>query len=249
MRRLTKTAQNWIAAFLDPRRLASLVYMPRYIRHWRLFESQSGLRLKLADSHPCLLDWITQTPFDPHTFYQAAWLARKLAPTPPLEHVDIGSDIRMINVLSAFVPTEFLDYRPLQATLSGLRCGSADLMQLNRPDGSIPSLSCLHVIEHVGLGRYGDPVDFSGSAKAAAELSRVLAPGGRLYISAPVGRQRVCFNAHRVFDPKGFTTLFPTLSLVNFSHVDDAGQFYESSTFENACSNEYACGMYVFTKQ
>ncbi|MGO9444872.1 MAG: DUF268 domain-containing protein [Thiobacillaceae bacterium] len=207
------------------------------------------MRLTLADSHPCLLDWIAQTPFDPHIFYQSAWLARRLALPCPTEHVDIGSDIRMISVLSGFIPTEFLDYRPLQASLPGLRCGSADLMQLDRPDGSIPSLSCLHVIEHVGLGRYGDPVDFAGSARAAAELSRVLAPGGRLYVSVPVGRQRVCFNAHRVFDPKGFTTLFPKLSLMHFSHVDDAGQFHEGSSVGNACNNEYACGMYVFTKQ
>ena len=74
----------------------------------------------------------------------------------------------------------FIDYRPLSATLAGLRCEAGNLTGLGLPDASLPSLSCLHVVEHVGLGRYGDPLDIAGSERALAELQRVLAPEGRL---------------------------------------------------------------------
>jgi SAM-dependent methyltransferase len=61
------------------------------------------------------------------------------------------------------------------------------------------SLSCLHTIEHLGLGRYGDPLDPEGHLKGLAQLKRLVKPGGRLYLSTPIGPERVEFNAHRIF--------------------------------------------------
>lgn len=239
---------RWLAAMIDFRRLRAMRYMPRYWKHWRQYRARSAEVLRIADGYPCLSDWVAATPFDPHYFFQAAWLARRLAASSPARHVDIGSDIRMVNVLSAFVPMEFLDYRPLDVALSGLQCFADDLLALSRADASIGSLSCLHVIEHVGLGRYGDSIDPQGSRKAALELARVLAPSGRLYVSMPVGRERVCFNAHRVFAPAGVPGLFPQLNLESFSFVDDAGVFHEDALPNAAEDNEYACGMYVFSR-
>jgi SAM-dependent methyltransferase len=204
--------------------------------------------LRLRDTYPCLTDHFPHTPFDPHYFYQAAWLARRLAAKAPVKHVDIGSDVRMINVMSAFVPVEFLDYRPLQVSLSGLTCGKEDLVALSRHTASILSLSCLHVVEHVGLGRYGDMLDPNGSRKALRELQRVLAPDGRLYLSLPVGRERVCFNAHRVFDPHSVIDLMSSLHLIEFSLVDDRGDFHENVSPDMARLMEYGCGLFVFEK-
>ena len=64
---------------------------------------------------------------------------------------------------------------------------------------STDSLSCLHALEHFGLGRYGDPVDYDGYLKGFDNLYRILKPGGRLYFSVPMGPQRIEFDAHRVF--------------------------------------------------
>lgn len=164
-------------------------------------------------------------------------------------HVDVGSSTMMVNVLSGFVETIFLDYRPLQARLSNLHAAAGNIVRLPFADSTVQSLSCLHVIEHVGLGRYGDALDAQGSQKAAAELVRVLAPGGRLYLSTPVGRERVCFNAHRVFDPSALTRMFPGMSLVEFSFVDDGGQLHEHELPASARLNEYACGLFIFCKQ
>ncbi|MCP2789027.1 DUF268 domain-containing protein, partial [Salmonella enterica subsp. enterica serovar Typhimurium] len=90
------------------------------------------------------------------------------------------------------------------------------LTGLGLPDASLPSLSCLHVVEHVGLGRYGDPLDIAGSERALAELQRVLAPEGRLYLSVPVGRERICYNAHRVFSPRSIVDALSGLALREF---------------------------------
>lgn len=198
--------------------------------------------------HPCLGDWSTYTPFDPHYFYQGAWLGRKVRESGGRKHVDVGSSVLTMSVLSAWVDTVFVDYRPLAATLSGLSTVAGDILQLPFPDNAVQSLSCLHVIEHIGLGRYGDPIDPAGSMKAAVELQRVLQPGGRFFLSLPVGCERVCFNAHRVHSPESVIKLFGQLRLVEFSYVDDAGQFIENRTPSSASDLNYGCGLFMFEK-
>jgi SAM-dependent methyltransferase len=204
--------------------------------------------LRLADSYPCLADWVSATPYDAHYLYQGGWLARRIAIARPALHVDVGSSVQTLSVLSAQVPTIFVDYRPLNAHLDNLICVSGNIVSLSFADDSLQSLSCMHVIEHIGLGRYGDPLDPAGAAKAASELQRVLAPGGRLYLTAPVGRERVCFNAHRVFSPYTFQALMPGLQLKEFSWVGDDGTFHERGEQADAASLDYGCGLYIFEK-
>ena len=236
--------RNWVMAFLAPRPLVGLLYLPRYLRHWREYAKRSlESPLRLIDSYPCLGDWTRTTPLDAHYFYQGAWLARRLAMHRPAKHVDVGSSALMLSVLSATTEVLHVDYRPLQATLPGLRCVAGDILDLPLPEASVDSLSCLHVIEHIGLARYGDPIDPEGARKAAAELARVLAPGGRLYVSAPIGRERTCFNAHRVFDTESLRAMFAPLRLEGFALVDDAGRFRDPADQAAAAGLEYGCGM------
>ena len=241
--------RNWVRALLTPWPLAGVFGLPRYFRHWREYAaaSRSGAP-RFADSLPCLGDWTSNTPFDPHYFYQGAWLARRIAARRPLKHVDVGSSVLTLSVLSATTEMLHIDYRPLEAQLPGLHCEAGDILHLKFPDRSVDSLSCLHVIEHIGLGRYGDPIDPQGARKAAAELARVLAPGGRLLFSTPVGRERTCLNAHRVFAPESVPAMFAPLRLESFSLVDDAGAFREGAALEVARSLEYGCGMFEFTR-
>jgi hypothetical protein len=227
-----------------------LFFLPRYVRDWLAFARSAGQdRLRLADSYPCLTDWSSSTPFDPHYFYQGAWLARRLADRKPNGlHVDVGSSVLTISVLSAFTETAFVDLRPLGSRLRGLHSIAADVGRLPFADRSIASVSCLHVIEHIGLGRYGDDIDPRGSVNAAGALAALTAPGGRLYLSTPVGRERVCFNAHRVFAPETIAGWFSDMRLVEFSCIDDAGFFHEDVPMTSAAHYEYGCGLFVLER-
>jgi SAM-dependent methyltransferase len=241
--------RNWLLAFIAPRPFVGVFGLPRYFRSWAEWSRKGGAPLKFADSHPCLTDWTSTTPFDPHYFYQSAWLARRLAEVKPGRHVDVGSSVGTVGVVSGFVPTLFVDIRPLSTSLSNLTCIDASILALPFEDRSVISLSCLHVIEHIGLGRYGDPLDPIGSERAAQELSRVLSVGGRLFLSAPVGRERVCFNAHRVFAPKSLVGMFESLKLERFGWVDDQGQLHLPASPSDAEAAEYACGFFEFVRQ
>jgi SAM-dependent methyltransferase len=241
--------RNWALAFLAPRPLVGLLGLPRYLRDWRAWRERGGAPLRWRDTYPCLADWSTETPFDPHYFYQGAWLARALAAAKPARHVDVGSSAAMLAVLSATVETLHIDYRPLRAALPGLECRAGNILALPFADASVPSLSCLHVLEHIGLGRYGDPVDPEGSRKAAAGLARVVAPGGRLYVSVPVGAPRVCFNAHRVFAAEEIVELFAGFELRNFALVDDAGGYAATARIEDARGLDYGCGMFALVRR
>lgn len=241
--------RNWIKALLLPVPFVGLVSLPKYLTDWWRYSRRSKNPLNLGDAYPCLADNVRATPFDPHYFYQAAWLARHLAARPPENHIDIGSDVKLVGVLSAFVQTEFVDYRPLDAVLSGLKCTQGDILALHLGDDSVNSLSCLHVVEHIGLGRYGDLLDPDGSSKALAELQRVVVSGGRLYLSVPVGRERVCFNAHRVFAPESIVSMLPKMRLVSFSLVDDDGRFHPDCPQDDAMNLDYGCGMFVMEKR
>ncbi len=242
-------AKRWVGAVVDWRRLASLRFLPRYLTDWLGFRRQAGSwSTAFADSYPCLADRLPTTPYDPHYFYQGNWLARRLAAAKPHQHVDIGSSVLTVGVLSAHVPVIFVDYRPLVVQQSGLVCVAADINSLPFADRSVSSLSCLHVIEHIGLGRYGDRIDVDGARRAAEELQRVLDEGGTLYLSTPIGRERVCFNAHRVFAPTTILSWLSQLKLTRFSYVSDDGFLKEDICPTEVPQFDYGCGFFEFRR-
>ncbi len=175
--------------------------------------SDRGFRLSWEDRFPCLGDDTSMTDFDRHYIYHTAWAARILARTKPATHVDISSALYFSAIASAFCPVDFYDFRPADIQLSDLTSGAADLTALAFADQSIPSLSCMHVVEHIGLGRYGDPLDPDGDLRAMRELARVLAPGGSLLFVVPVGKPVIQFNAHRIYAYRQILEAFPELKL------------------------------------
>ncbi len=136
---------------------------------------------------------------DRHYIYHISWAARVLAQKKPAFHIDISSSLYFVSIVSAFIPIKFYNYRPEKLGLSNLTAEAGDLLKLPFQDESIKSLSCMHVIEHVGLGRYGDPLDLDGDLKAISKLKRVTAIGGSLLFFVPVGKPRIIFNAHRIY--------------------------------------------------
>lgn len=241
--------RQFVIPFIDLRKLLSICYLPQFFIQWNKYRYSDKLHtVFLRDLWPCLNDRVSKTPFDPHYFYQASWLSRRLSLARPSKHYDIGSDIKIIGVISGFLPVEFIDFRPLQVSLQNLNSIAGNILSLNYKSGSLFSVSCLHVIEHIGLGRYGDQLDPEGTYKALLELQRIVAPGGRLYLSVPVGRERVCFNAHRVFNPSSIVAILDRFCLKEFSLVNDEREFIENVSQDHALGLEYGCGLFIFEK-
>jgi hypothetical protein len=185
------------------------------------FRAQSDGRLVLRESEclPCLKDDTgTHTDYCPIYLFHTGWAARVLAESKPKQHTDFGGFLYFISIASAIVPIRFYDIRPVPIPLEGVTTGAADLMKLPFEDSSIESLSCLHVMEHVGLGRYGDALDTQGDLKAAAELKRVVAKGGQLLVVLPIGVEaKIVFNAHRIYTYEQVLEMFSGLRLKEFS--------------------------------
>jgi SAM-dependent methyltransferase len=198
----------------------------------------------------CLGQKTSVTGFDRHYVYHTAWAARILARSRPARHVDISSSLYFVGIVSAFLPVEHFDYRPPDLRLDNVSTGFADLLALPFRDGGIPSLSCMHVVEHIGLGRYGDPLDPGGDIKAMRELSRVLAMGGQLLFAVPVGRPRVCFNAHRIYSYDQIVTAFSDLQLLEFRLVPDRGSEggLIEATPKMVAAQDYGCGCFWLQK-
>jgi SAM-dependent methyltransferase len=197
---------------------------------------------------PCLNDNTGSTPFDAHYIYHPAWAARIVREINPDMHIDISSTLHFCSILSAFIKTEFYDYRPAALNLANLASLHADLTSLHFADNSILSLSCMHTLEHIGLGRYGDPLNPDGDLKAFGELKRVCAPGGNLLIVVPVGVKRLQFNAHRIYNPFEIIGYMDGFSLKKFSLIDDQGGYTEKASLESAATQKYGCGCYWFIK-
>jgi SAM-dependent methyltransferase len=211
-------------------------------------ENSNKQTVKFRDAYPCLNDKIKTTPFDHHYTYHPAWAARIVAKTKPQMHVDISSILSFSSIVSAFVPVQFFDYRPAKLNLSNYESGFADLKKLHFADNSVSSLSCMHTIEHIGLGRYGDELDTDGDVKAIAELKRVLQPGGNLLFVTPVGKPKVEFNAHRIYSFEQIIAYFSPLTLQEFSLIPDDGGLIENANPLLVQQQNYGCGCFWFKK-
>ena len=220
--------------------------------YWR-FRSQKGAQrfsMRLRDLYPQIRDKTMTTGFDRHYVYHTAWAARKVAAIKPEFHTDISSSLYFSSIVSAFVPVKFYDYRPADLQLSGLSSERGDLLRLPFADDSIASLSCMHTVEHVGLGRYGDPIDPDGDLKAIKELQRVLAPGGSLLFVVPVGKPMIQFNAHRIYSYDMVKEYFSDLALKEFSLIPEKnGSMIVNATKEQADREMYGCGCFWFVKK
>ena len=183
-------------------------------------------------------------------FHQDLWAARKIFQRHPPHHLDVGSRIDgFIAHLLVFMPVTVIDIRSMESSIGELQFVSDNATDLaTLEDDSIDSLSSLHAAEHFGLGRYSDPVDPGACFRFMTALQRVLAPGGRLYFSVPVGRERCEFNAHRVFSVGTILETFSSLQLETFSVVTDDGRLYENVQPQSPHGAEYSCGLFEFTK-
>ncbi|HEY9480753.1 MAG TPA: DUF268 domain-containing protein [Candidatus Paceibacterota bacterium] len=226
----------------------------RQFKEFKALDGASGRGFRLDWKNRWLIagENTNVTRFSAHYIYHPAWAARVVAKIKPEYHVDISSTLTFCSMLSAFVPVRFYDYRPANIHLSNLYSGKADLTALPFESESIESISCMHTIEHVGLGRYGDPIDPDGDKKAVAELSRVVKRSGSVLFVVPVGSPKIVWNAHRIYSYVQVRELFKNFELRDFYLIPDNAA--ETAPIENATQAQcdaqgYGCGCFWFVKR
>jgi SAM-dependent methyltransferase len=89
----------------------------------------------------------------------------------------------------------------------GVRYVQGDCMNTNLPDETADIVAIISTLEHVGLGRWGDPLDVNGDLRAMEEARRILKPGGHVILTVPYGFPTVVFNLHRIYDSGRFQRL------------------------------------------
>lgn len=211
----------------------------------------AGVKLNFSDIRIINNERSLETKFDTHYIYHPAWALRIVNSYRPMLHIDISSTLHFCTALSAFIPTEFYDYRPANINLSNLKSSNADLCNLNFASNSIDSLSCMHTVEHIGLGRYGDPIDLNGDIKAIKELQRVLNYGGNLLFVTPLGKPKIQYNAHRIYSYEQIIKLFSSLELIEFSLIPDNALkegIIINAPIHIVKEQNYACGCFWFKK-
>jgi SAM-dependent methyltransferase len=192
-----------------------------------------------------------------HYFHQDLLVARKVFLANPKRHVDIGSRIDgFVAHVAVFRQIEVFDIRTQRSSIPNIRFVQCDMMNLP-PEmaGCCDSVSSLHAIEHFGLGRYGDRIDYAGHEKAIENISKMLMPGGKFYFSVPIGDQRIEFNAHRVFSVSYLMEMLESrFALLSFSYVNDAGDLKENvpvhkDQLEQSYGCHLGCGIFELARK
>ena len=241
-----------IAIGIDPRKFRSISYIPKYFADRAAFKKAGGA---ITNTYPVLDDFVQQAgSARGHYFHQDLLVATFIYKSNPARHIDIGSRIDgFVAHVATFREIEVLDIRPLtNVGHANIKFMQADLMSENKDAEAISdSVSCLHALEHFGLGRYGDPIDPQGHIKAFKNLSKMLKQQGTLYISFPIGNKNsVLFNANRSFHPREILKWANGLmELVRFDFVDDSGNLNQNwPLLEKLPETIDGCGIYTLRK-
>jgi SAM-dependent methyltransferase len=235
-----------------------LRYLPAFLREYREIRRQAVPGdFPFGSFYPCLEDRRQESgTARGHYFHQDLLVAGRIFQNNPVRHVDIGSRIDgLVAHVGSFRQIEVLDIRELQSPGENICFRQADLMDRDFAwVDDCDSVSCLHALEHFGLGRYGDRIDYRGHLTGWENINRMLKAGGKLYFSVPIGPQRIEFNAHRVFSMSYLMKMIEgRYRLDAFSYVNDAGDLVRDPEMtvhavDNSFFCHYGCGIFELTK-
>jgi SAM-dependent methyltransferase len=238
-----------------------LTKMPAFLKEYKAIKQQAAHSRELfpfSRLYPCLQEKNQQSGIlAEHYFYQDLHVAQMIFRNNPARHLDIGSRVDgFVAHVASFRDIEILDVRDLHINSRSIRFTRADL---SAKDFALTdycdSLSCLHALEHFGLGRYGDPIDYEGHLIGWGNMKRLLRTGGKFYFSVPIGEQRLEFNAHRVFSLSYLIQLIePSYFIDSFSYSNDSGDFIAGAALDEAAIRgnfgcHYGCGIFELTKR
>ena len=188
-----------------------------------------------------------------HYFNQDLLVASYIFKNNPKRHVDVGSRVDgFVAHVASFRKIEVFDIRANNFQFKNIIFKKKDITKIDKSLlNYCDSLSCLHTIEHFGLGRYGDELDPYGHIKGFKNLIKILKSGGTLYISFPISEKNTTyFNSERSFNPKEILNWSSELKLEKFDVIDDNEKiFLNVNLYKFNKKIRYGCGIYTFRKK
>lgn len=241
----------------------SLKGLPIYVRNYRRMRAQLAASgdadFKISSFFPMPADRFDNSGVaNGQYFHQDLLVANLVHEANPRRHVDVGSRVDgFVAHVAAFREIEVFDIRPLRSSSHNIIFRQADLCAPDfTPPFTTDSLSCLHTLEHFGLGRYGDPVDLGAYLRGWSNLGKLLEPGGTFYFSTPIGPQRIEFDAHRVFSIAFLRDrlMKPGYDIRRLWYVDDLGDLHGPVSADSDEANAdfgctYGCAIFELVKR
>lgn len=181
---------------------------------------RASFDIKKEDERPILTDKYAKMGSVHQYFWQDLWAAKLIYKNRPKEHFDIGSrlDGFISHILAMGISLKVIDVRLFPVEIPGMEIIVDDATMLQEfADSSIESLSALCSLEHFGLGRYGDPVNPEACFQCFTQIQKKVKSGGHIYISVPIGKEKLQFNAHRIFYASTIIENFSNCNLLEFS--------------------------------
>ena len=251
---ILKIIHSFISQFgINLLKFKKIIFLPKFFLDLIEYKRLNG---KIDYLYPSIGENIeTSGQIIPHYFYQDLIVASYIFKNKPLKHVDIGSRLDgFVSHVASFREIEVFDIRENKINYNNIKFNKLDLNNINKElENYADSLSCLHTIEHFGLGRYGDQIDPHGYKKGLESLYRILKKDGLLYISFPISKKtKILFNSERIFHPLDILQWNKTLDLKleRFDYIDDEENiFYDVNLVQLDINNlVYGCGIYTFKK-
>ncbi|GHT75661.1 hypothetical protein AGMMS50262_11640 [Bacteroidia bacterium] len=252
---------NILTGFSISKTCRSIAQLPSYYKSFFALKKQIKRRDRdflISANYPCLLDKFESGGVaSGDYFHHDLYVAQQIFKRNPVKHLDIGSRIDgFVAHVASFRKIEVMDIRQIDVNVENISFIQHDVMQDDEKfHNYCDSLSCISVLEHFGLGRYGDSLDIDGHIKGLTNIAKMLKSNGICYIAVPIGFQRIEYNAHFVFSIRYLIDLFEkNFNIQQFAYVDKNGDFFEipltEKLIENNCGcREWGSGIFVLTKK
>ncbi len=262
MKKILFQINNWLTITgFDIKKTISFIFeLPLFLKDLRkmkkMLQQTDNNSFSITKIYPVFNEKKTHNKIPWNYFFQDLWVSQLIFQNNPEKHVDIGSRIDgFVAHVATFRNIEVYDIRNVRDDIPNVKFIQADICsEFFNFNNYCDSISSLHVIEHLGLGRYGDHIDPQAHIKGLKNITKALKTNGLFYLSIPIGNQRIEFNAHRVFSTSYIIELLkPYYQLEIFGYVNDHSLFFpyvslSDTGFRNSFGCHYGCGIFVFRK-
>jgi len=229
--------------------------IPFYIHDFIYIKTKSEKSFPVEATFPCLNDkYDNAGKLDRHYFFQDIYVSRKIFESNPINHIDVGSRIDgFIAQLSIFRKLTIIDIRPMEVNIPNVEFIQGNICNNEFNITNAESVSCLHTLEHIGLGRYNDPLGTELWKIALNNIWSLVKPEGVLYLSVPIGKQKIMFNAHRVYNTTTIINELNNAKLIEFAYIGDTTPLQNGPTdteeiYRLTRDFNYGLGIFIFKK-